>query len=155
MRVLALNSSSNSLKFDVLEVQPDKRLGAESIDFGRTLLGGAYDNIGKDGGVFSLHDGANGIVMGSRSGDLDPVIVPYLMRKEKMNPQEIDEFLNKQCGLRGLSSISADAGELVPKINEPAVDLAIDIFCYRVPAWVIPTRENLKVAHDTAECALN
>ena len=60
MKVLALNSGSNSLKFEVVDVPQGTRLGGEKIEFGRTLLGGAYDNIGKENGVFSLSDGSAG-----------------------------------------------------------------------------------------------
>ena len=49
-----------------------------------------------------------GVVMGSRSGDLDPSVVTYLMSKENMNPAQIDEILNKRSGLLALSGISSD-----------------------------------------------
>ena len=47
-----------------------------------------------------------GVAMGSRSGDLDPSVVTYLMSKENMNPAQIDEILNKRSGLLALSGIS-------------------------------------------------
>lgn len=77
-----------------------------------------------------------GLVMGTRTGDLDPAIVPYLMRKAKMDPKQADEFLNKECGLKALSGVSSDTRELVPKMAEPQVDLAIDIFCHRVRKYL-------------------
>ena len=49
-----------------------------------------------------------GVAMGSRSGDLDPSVVTYLMEKENMNPAQIDHILNKKSGLLALSGISAD-----------------------------------------------
>ena len=49
-----------------------------------------------------------GVAMGSRSGDLDPSVVTYLMSKENMNPAQIDEILNKRSGLLALSGISSD-----------------------------------------------
>ena len=49
-----------------------------------------------------------GLIMGTRSGDLDPSVVTYLMSKENMNPAQIDEILNKRSGLLALSGISSD-----------------------------------------------
>ena len=49
-----------------------------------------------------------GVAMGSRSGDLDPSVVTYLMSKENMNPAQIEEILNKRSGLLALSGISLD-----------------------------------------------
>ena len=49
-----------------------------------------------------------GVAMGSRSGDLDPSVVTYLMEKENMNPAQIEHILNKKSGLLALSGISAD-----------------------------------------------
>jgi acetate kinase len=49
-----------------------------------------------------------GLTMGTRCGDLDPAVVPFLMEKEDLDPEGINAFLNKQCGVLGLSELSSD-----------------------------------------------
>ncbi|HXE13142.1 MAG TPA: acetate kinase [Bryobacteraceae bacterium] len=77
-----------------------------------------------------------GLMMGTRSGDIDPAIVTYLMRKEKMDASEVEEFLNKKCGLAGVSGFSADTRELRDRISDPAAALALDMFSYRVRKYI-------------------
>lgn len=74
--------------------------------------------------------------MGTRCGDIDAAIVSYLMRKEHMNPSEVEEFLNKKCGLAGVSGKSADTRELVLQLDNPAVNLALDMFSFRVTKYI-------------------
>jgi acetate kinase len=75
-------------------------------------------------------------MMGTRCGDIDAAIVSYLMRKEHMNPSEVEEFLNKKCGLAGVSGKSADTRELVLQLDNPAVNLALDMFSFRVTKYI-------------------
>lgn len=75
-----------------------------------------------------------GLCMGSRSGDLDPSVVTYLMKKEKCTPEEMDEILNKKSGIYGISELSLDfrdveAGYLAGEYKSV---LALDIFDYIV-----------------------
>ncbi len=77
-----------------------------------------------------------GLMMGTRSGDLDPAIVPYLMRKEKLDEKEIETFLNKKCGLKGVSGVSADTRELRKHMDNPDVALTLRMFCYRVRKYI-------------------
>ena len=77
-----------------------------------------------------------GLMMGTRCGDIDPAIVSYLMRKEKMDSAEIESFLNKKCGLLAVSGTSADTRELLKQLDNPDVELALDMFCYRVRKYV-------------------
>lgn len=75
-----------------------------------------------------------GLVMGTRSGDLDPAIVGHLMRKESLSIDEVDQLLNKQSGLLGLSGVSNDMREVLAEAQaEPnsRAGLAVDVFCYR------------------------
>jgi acetate kinase len=65
-----------------------------------------------------------GLVMGSRCGDIDPGIVLYLMRKEGWDSHRAEEFLNKECGLKGVSGLSADTRKLRERLDEPEVKLA-------------------------------
>ena len=73
-----------------------------------------------------------GLVMSTRSGDLDPSVVLYLLRQKRMNASEITALLNKQSGLLGVSGLSSDMQELLSKTDEDAhAALAVELFCYR------------------------
>lgn len=80
----------------------------------------------------------DGLVMGTRSGSVDPAVVKFLMENEKMTPKEIDEYLNKKSGVLGISGVSSDFRDLEEAFdagNERA-RLAIRIFCYRVKQYI-------------------
>lgn len=77
-----------------------------------------------------------GLMMGTRCGDIDPAIVTYLARKESMDAARIEKFLNKECGLLGVSGISADTRELCKHLSEDRVNLAVNLFCYRVRKYI-------------------
>jgi acetate kinase len=77
-----------------------------------------------------------GLMMGTRSGDIDPALVSYLMRKENMNAEQVEEFLNKKCGLLAISKVSADTRELQKHLSEEPVNLAVNMFCYRVRKYI-------------------
>ncbi len=59
-----------------------------------------------------------GLIMGSRCGDIDATIVPYMMEKTKMTPKEMDTALNKQSGLLGISGVSSDSRDIEEGINK-------------------------------------
>jgi acetate kinase len=80
-----------------------------------------------------------GLVMGTRSGDLDPAIIDFVSSKEGLNLNEMDSLLNKQSGLLGISGLTADMRELLAEEAENGdrrARLAIDIFCYRVRKYI-------------------
>src|SRR5437667_84560 len=80
-----------------------------------------------------------GLLMGTRSGDLDPSILEFLSHKEGMTLPEIDALLNKQSGLLGLSGLTGDMRELLEEEAENKdrrAGLAIEIFCSRVRKYV-------------------
>lgn len=78
-----------------------------------------------------------GLVMGSRSGDLDPALVSYLARKENVGADEVERWLNQRSGLRGLSGLSNDMRELLAAYdNNPRARLAVDVFCYRARKYL-------------------
>jgi acetate kinase len=80
-----------------------------------------------------------GLVMGTRSGDLDPAIVGVIARKEAMSSSEIDALLNTQSGLLGLSGLTNDMRELQAELKEHddrRVRLAIEVFCYRTRKYI-------------------
>ena len=78
-----------------------------------------------------------GLVMGTRSGDLDPALLNYLARKEGVGAVDIEDMLNKRSGLLGLSGLSNDMRELTAAYDEnPRARLAVDVFCYRARKYL-------------------
>ena len=80
-----------------------------------------------------------GLVMGTRSGDLDPAIINVIGRKEGLSSSEVDALLNTQSGLLGISGLTNDMRELQAELKEHddrRVRLAIEIFCYRARKYI-------------------
>ena len=78
-----------------------------------------------------------GLVMGTRSGDLDPALVSYLARKENVDAAEVESWLNKRSGLLGVSGLSSDMRELTAAYDENSrARLAVDLFCYRARKYI-------------------
>jgi acetate kinase len=80
-----------------------------------------------------------GLVMGTRSGDLDPATVGFIARKEGLSASEVDSLLNTQSGLLGISGLTNDMRELLSELDEHddrRVRLAIEIFCYRARKYI-------------------
>lgn len=79
-----------------------------------------------------------GLVMGTRSGDLDPAIIPFLMSKENLSPDEIDKILNKESGLLGVSGVSNDSRDIKAAAEEgnKRAQLARKLFNYRVKKYI-------------------
>lgn len=79
-----------------------------------------------------------GVMMGSRSGDIDASAVTYIMEKLGLQPQEMAEYLNKQSGVLGISGVSSDMRE----VEAAAADgnsrarLALDMYCYRIKKYI-------------------
>lgn len=79
-----------------------------------------------------------GLVMGTRSGDIDPGLFDYLSNELNYNANEISQLLNKQSGLLGLSELSNDCREIEEAVanNHPQAALALDVFCYRLAKYI-------------------
>ena len=80
-----------------------------------------------------------GLVMGTRSGDVDPAVVNLIAAKEGLTPNEVDALLNTQSGLLGISGLTNDMRELEQELNEHddrRARLAIEVFCYRVKKYI-------------------
>jgi acetate kinase len=79
-----------------------------------------------------------GIVMGTRSGDIDPAIVPYLMDKMGMSLDKTIAYLNKECGVYGISGVSSDFRDLHAAANDgnERAQMALDVFCYRIRKFI-------------------
>ena len=80
----------------------------------------------------------DGVMMGTRSGSVDPGILTYLMREEKANGKSLDEMLNSKSGLLGISGVSADMREIVAamKSGNSRAQLAFDMFVHRLRAAI-------------------
>ncbi len=79
-----------------------------------------------------------GLIMGTRSGDLDPAVLEYLMSKKGYDVHQMTSYLNNKCGVKGISGVSSDFRDLETAMengNERA-KLAIDMFSYRVKKYV-------------------
>lgn len=79
-----------------------------------------------------------GLMMGTRSGSVDPGILTYLMRKDELQAQQIDDVLNEQSGLLGISGISSDMREIMAAMKRGHVraKLAFDIYVHRLQAGI-------------------
>lgn len=79
-----------------------------------------------------------GLLMGTRSGDLDPSLILYIMGKEGLSLNEAGTLLNKHSGLIGISGVSSDMRELITAIKEgnKRAQVAFDIFCYRIKKYL-------------------
>jgi acetate kinase len=73
----------------------------------------------------------DGLPMGTRPGQIDPGVVLYLAAEKGMSPEKVQNFLYRDCGLRGLSGISNDMRQLQDS-SDPRAQLAVDYFVYRV-----------------------
>ena len=75
-----------------------------------------------------------GVPMGSRSGDIDPSIVTFIMKKENLTPDQMDKILNKESGKLGISGVSVDDRDIeaAAKEGNKRAQLALDSFVYQV-----------------------
>ncbi len=79
-----------------------------------------------------------GLAMGTRSGDIDPAIIPFIMDKENMTFDEVNNMLNKKSGVLGISGHSSDFRDLEIAMNggDARSKLALDVFVNRVKKYV-------------------
>ena len=95
----------------------------------------------KDGKVIDTSMGftpLDGIEMGSRCGAIDPAIVPFIMEKENISPKEMQNYMNKECGLLGVSGVSGDMRLLMAAVKEgkERAKLAYDILIYDIQKYI-------------------
>lgn len=79
-----------------------------------------------------------GLVMGTRCGDIDPAIIPFLMKEENLSVEEIDKLMNKESGVLGISGVSSDFRDIenAAKEGNHRAKLALDVFHYRVKQYI-------------------
>jgi acetate kinase len=79
-----------------------------------------------------------GLMMGTRSGDLDPAVVPYVMNKEDLSVSEVNSMLNKHSGLQAISGLSSDMREITDAMNDGDrnAKLAFEMYTYRIRKYI-------------------
>jgi acetate kinase len=120
------------------------RLGDSAATKGRVILA----HLGNGASLAAVRDGKSidtsmgftpiaGLVMSTRTGDLDPGLAPYLSRTEQMTTQQFYDMVNHKSGLLGVSETSSDMRDL---LNQEKQDVraaeAVALFCYQVKKWI-------------------
>lgn len=130
-----------SYQFLMAELQ---RLGDPAATTGRIILA----HLGSGASMAAVHDGksidtsmgftpAAGLVMGTRTGDLDPGLAAYLARTEKMSGEKFQHLVNHESGLLGVSEISADMRVLLQQESQDVrAAEAVALFCYQAKKWL-------------------
>src|SRR5450756_1086558 len=78
-----------------------------------------------------------GLVMSTRSGDLDPGLLSFLARSEQMTPTQFDRRVNRESGLLGVSEISSDMRDLLAQeTDDVRAAEAVALFCYQAKKWI-------------------
>ena len=79
-----------------------------------------------------------GLVMGTRSGDIDPAASEYIRAKLNLTPEELVQYLNKKCGMLGVSEVSSDMRDLESAINQgdEKAKLAVEVAAYRIKKYI-------------------
>ncbi|MBP3431764.1 MAG: acetate kinase [Clostridia bacterium] len=79
-----------------------------------------------------------GVVMGTRAGDVDATVVSFLGKKKGMSAEQVVDYLNKKCGLLGVSGVSSDQRDVIAKANEGDArsQLALDMLAYSVRKYI-------------------
>jgi acetate kinase len=120
------------------------RLGDRAASRGRVILA----HLGSGASLAAVLDGrcvdtsmgftpAAGLVMGTRSGDLDPGLASYLMRSDSMSAAQFQTLVNEESGLLGLSETSSDVRDLLEReTTDGRAREAIAIFCYQAKKWI-------------------
>jgi acetate kinase len=133
----------HGLSFAYLIEELERAAGREAA-WGRII----FAHLGSGASMAAVHHGqcldttmaftpTAGLVMGTRTGDLDPGVLIYLMRNEGMNAEALDELVNRKSGLLGLSETSADVRDLLARrATDKRADDAISIFCYQARKWI-------------------
>lgn len=121
----------------VSEVSSEKELNRVIIAH---LGHGASMAAVKDGRCIDTSMGftpSGGLVMSTRTGDLDPGIIIYLLTQKGMTPDEVNTLVYKRSGLLGISGVSSDMKELLEKAEtDPLAQMAVSIFCYQAKKFI-------------------
>lgn len=133
----------HGLSYEFL-MQELARLGDPAATRGRVILA----HLGNGASLAAVRDGesidtsmgftpASGLVMSSRSGDLDPGLVSYLARTEQMGAAQFQEMVNHASGLLGVSECSSDLRDLLAReFDDVRAAEAVALFCYQAKKWI-------------------
>ena len=79
-----------------------------------------------------------GLLMGTRSGDLDPAIILHVMAREELSLHEANTLLNKHSGMQGISGVSSDMRDIIAESQKgnTIAQLALDVYCYRIRKYI-------------------
>ena len=133
----------HGLSYSYLLEELERRAGAEVAN-GRVILA----HLGSGASMASVVGGncidttmgltpTGGLVMGTRTGDLDPGVLLYLARSEGLTTDRLDELVNCKSGMLGISETSADIRDLLAReATDPRAAEAIDVFCYQARKWI-------------------
>ena len=120
------------------------RLGDPAATSGRVILA----HLGNGASMAAVRDGksidtsmsftpTSGLVMSTRSGDLDPSLAPYLARTEQMTTEQFYQMVNHKSGLLGVSEISSDMRDLLAhEADDIRAAEAVALFCYQAKKWI-------------------
>jgi acetate kinase len=126
----------SALRYGELTGTPQDRVNAVTIHLGNGCSACAIRN-GQSVDTSMGFTPLEGLVMGTRSGDVDPALVSYLAKAENIDAAEVENLLNKRSGLLGISGLSADMREIIAASGaNPRARLAIDVFCYRARKYL-------------------
>ncbi len=80
----------------------------------------------------------SGIIMGTRSGDLDPSVITFLMKKENLSPKEMDDILNRESGLIGISGVSSDCRDIQNAANGGNIKAMVsqEMLSYQIKKYI-------------------
>ncbi len=120
------------------------RLAGTEAAQGRVILA----HLGNGASMAAVHEGksidtsmsftpAAGLVMSTRSGDLDPGLVSFMARSEQMTALQFDRMVNHESGLLGVSEISSDMRDLLDReMQDVRAAEAVALFCYQIKKWI-------------------
>jgi len=116
-----------------------QRLAGPEAAAGKLILA----HLGNGSSLAAVHHGQSidttmaftpigGVVMSTRSGDLDPGVVTYIARSEGLTPDQIEDLLSHRAGLLGISDATGDMRELLARASDPACRLAVAVYDYSI-----------------------
>jgi acetate kinase len=121
-----------------------RRLKDPAADRGRVILA----HLGNGASMAAVRDGQGidtsmaftptaGLVMSTRSGDLDPGVLSYLLRSEHLNAEQLQRIVNHESGMRGVAESSGDIRDLLEREPSDArAGEALELFCYQAKKWI-------------------
>jgi acetate kinase len=133
----------HGLSYEFLMEELARLAGADAAQ-GRVILA----HLGNGASLAAVHDGKSvdtsmsftptaGVPMSTRTGDLDPGLVWYLARTEKMSSKEFNDMVNFQSGLLGISETTSDMRDLLKhETQDVRAAEAVALFCYQVKKWI-------------------